>query len=245
MVRRRRRRRSVIRPLWRALWAIALAFVALTTVPVWVLRWVDPPTSSVMLFARLEQHLRGDGVAAALHHEWVPWSRIPPVMALAVVAAEDQRFADHAGFDWVEVRRAWANYQAGERLRGASTISQQVAKNLFLWHGRHLVRKGLEAWFTLLIEALWPKSRILAVYLNIAQLGPTTYGVGAASWRFFDRPAEALTTQQAALLAAVLPNPVRYRAEAPSPYVKRRAAWIRRQMERLGGVDHLQRLESY
>lgn len=244
MARRRSRRRRTLRPLWVFLWAFAAGFVVLTAAPVWVLRWVDPPTSSVMLLERFEPHLRGDREPATLYHEWVPWQRIPPAMALAVIAAEDQRFPDHAGFDLVEMRRAWVDYQAGERLRGASTISQQVAKNLFLWQGRNPVRKGLEAWFTLLLETLWPKSRILEVYLNIAQLGPTTYGVGAASWRFFDRPAEALTAQEAALLAAVLPNPVRYRVEAPSSYVARRAAWIRRQMERLGGVEYLQRLGS-
>jgi monofunctional biosynthetic peptidoglycan transglycosylase len=151
-----------------------------------------------------------------------------------MVAAEDQRFPEHGGFDLVEIRQAWDRFRAGGRLRGASTISQQVAKNLFLWSGKSLVRKGLEAWFTLLIELTWPKRRILEVYLNIAQLGPHTYGVGAASWRYFHRPPVALTERDAALMAAVLPNPERFRLDAPSGYVQKRAAWVRTQMRRLG-----------
>jgi monofunctional glycosyltransferase len=169
-----------------------------------------------------------------LHHEWVDWKAISPAVPLAVVAAEDQRFPFHFGFDLTEIEKAWDRFHNGGRLRGASTISQQVAKNLFLWRGKNWVRKAFEAWFTLAIELTWPKRRILEVYLNIAQLGPNTYGIGSASWRFFHRPAEALSMKEAALVAAALPNPERYRLDAPSAYMRKRAAWLRRQMRQLG-----------
>lgn len=197
------------------------------------LRWLDPPTSSVMIQHRVSAWLDGRP-RPYLHHEWTPMEAIAAPVALAVVAAEDQRFPSHGGFDLVEIEKAWRDYRDGGRMRGASTLSQQVAKNLFLWHGKSLTRKGLEAWFTLLIEGLWPKQRILEVYLNIAQLGPDTYGVGAASWRYFDRPPAALGPREAALMAAVLPNPERYRLDAPSSYVRQRAAWVRAQMRQLG-----------
>lgn len=229
---------------WRVLrigrWlAVAVAGLALASVlGIGALRWLDPPTSAFMLRHWVAATWAGEP-RPRLYHEWVPASAIPPAMALAAVAAEDQRFPQHAGFDLVQLRQAWADYRAGKRLRGASTISQQTAKNLFLWPGQDLPRKALEAWLTLWIELLWPKQRILEVYLNIAQLGPDTFGVGAASWRFFDRPAAALTADQAARLAAVLPNPVIYRVEAPSARVERRTRWISRQMRQLGGTRYL------
>jgi monofunctional biosynthetic peptidoglycan transglycosylase len=233
-----RKRRSILRTLGRTL-ALGLGLLVLLSVlAVGLMRWLDPPGSAFML-----QHWVGASVAGEpkprLYHEWVGADAIPAVVALAAVAAEDQRFPAHRGFDLVQLRKAWADYQAGERLRGASTISQQTAKNLFLWPGRDPVRKLLEAWLTLIIETLWPKERILEVYLNIAQFGPDTYGVGAAAWRFFDRPVVALGAAEAARLAAVLPNPEVYRAEAPSDYVARRTRWIRRQMRQLGGTGYL------
>ena len=155
-------------------------------------------------------------------------------MPLAVVAAEDQRFPVHHGFDLTEIQNALAERGASGRVRGASTISQQVAKNLFLWSGRSWVRKGFEVYFTLLIELSWPKRRILEVYLNIAQFGDRIFGVAAASRRFFGKPASALTPRDAALLAAVLPNPVRMRVDQPSPYVRQRAARIHQQTRQLG-----------
>lgn len=218
-----------------------VVFAAGSAIPVLMLRVVDPPTSSVIVQHQFSGWRR-DADRPFVYHEWVPWAQIPKAVALAVVAAEDQRFPEHAGFDFQQMRRAWDDYQAGGRLRGASTLTQQVAKNLFLWQGRSLARKGLEAWFALLIEGLLPKQRILEIYLNIAQFGPDTYGVGAASWRFFSRPVATLDTSEAALLAAVLPNPERYSVMKPSPYVLHRAAWIRRQMEQLGGVRYLDRL---
>jgi len=222
-----------LRRLGRALLFGFLGFLAISALAVAVLRWVDPPTSSFMVADWVSGWAQGRE-RPWVHHAWVPWSSIPDSLPLAVVAAEDQRFPEHGGFDLVEIGKAWDRFRAGGRLRGASTISQQVAKNRFLWSGKSMARKGMEAWFTLLIELTWPKRRILEVYLNIAQLGPHTYGVGAASWRYFHRPATALTASQAALMAAVLPNPERFRLDAPSGHVRKRAAWVRRQMRQLG-----------
>jgi monofunctional biosynthetic peptidoglycan transglycosylase len=210
-----------------------LGFIVVSTLAVVGLRWLNPPTSSVMAQHRISAWLDGRP-SPAIRHEWVDRESIVPAVPLAVVAAEDQRFPVHRGFDLVEIENAWNRFRDGGRLRGASTISQQVAKNLFLWRQKSWVRKGLEAWFTLLIELSWPKRRILEVYLNVAQFSPDTYGVGAASWRYFDRPAAALNTAQAALLAAVLPNPEVYRLDRPSPHVQKRAAWVRKQMRQLG-----------
>jgi len=217
---------------------LALAVTSLVLVA--ALRWLDPPFSAFMARDWIGGWWQ-DREPPWVSYEWVDLESIAPAMGLAVVAAEDQRFPTHSGFDLVEIEKAWRDIREGERVRGASTISQQVAKNLFLWGGKSLVRKGLEAWFTLWIELAWPKRRILEIYLNIAQLGPATYGAGAASWRYFRRPAGALTDEQAALLAAVLPNPERYRADAPSAYVRKRAAWVRRQMRQLG-ADYLKGL---
>jgi len=157
------------------------------------------------------------------------------------VAAEDQKFLDHEGFDFESIEKAVELNKRRGRSRGASTISQQVAKNLFLWPGKNYLRKGLEAGYTILIEALWPKRRILEVYLNIAEFGDGTYGVEAASRRFFHKPSSRLTRYEGALLAAVLPNPKRMRADRPTRYVERRAWWIERQMMRLG-YRHLDEL---
>jgi monofunctional biosynthetic peptidoglycan transglycosylase len=217
-----------------------LGFAALSLLLVAGLRWIDPPTSSFML-----QHWASSWLSRktkpTLYHEWTELESVSAAVPLAIVAAEDQRFLHHRGFDTVEMRKAWNNYRRGGRLRGASTITQQLSKNLFLWPEKSLVRKGLEAWFACLIELTWPKRRILEVYINVVQFGPDTYGVGAASWRFFDRPAEALGAAEAALLAAVLPNPDKYRADLPSRHVRRRAAWVRTQMRQLGH-DYLGRL---
>ncbi len=169
-----------------------------------------------------------------MHHRWVPWSKLSPYVSRAVVAAEDQRFPEHWGFDFKQIKAAVQEWEAKGRVRGASTISQQVAKNLFLWPSKSWIRKILEAYFTVLIELSWPKRRILEVYLNYAQFGQSVFGVAAASERFFRRPVSDLTFYQAALLAAVLPNPETLKVQAPSKYVQRRVAWIQKQMRRLG-----------
>jgi monofunctional glycosyltransferase len=162
---------------------------------------------------------------------------------LAVIASEDQLFPFHNGFDLSSIREAVRASERGKRLRGASTISQQVAKNLFLWSGHSFFRKGLEAWFTVLIETMWPKERILEVYLNIIQLGKGLYGVEAASQRYFDEPAARLSSSEGALLAAVLPNPIRMRVDKPSRYVLSQRDRILGQMRDLGGESYLRAVE--
>lgn len=199
-----------------------------------LLRWLPVPTSAFML-----GHLL-DGETCT--YQWVPWSEITPAMAIAVIASEDQNFPFHWGFDFKAIKLAIEENQNRRTPRGASTISQQVAKNLFLWSGRSWLRKGLEAIFTVAIELAWPKQRILEVYLNVAQFGPGAFGIQAGSHHHFGIPQSRLTARQAALLAAVLPNPSGYRANPPSPYVARRAAFIQRQVHHLGGVTFLKRL---
>jgi len=195
-----------------------------TWLPVLALRFVDPPTTAFMISGPREGPLR---------HEWLAWPELGTNAALAVIAAEDQKFAQHFGFDFASIRAVLEQSGRGDSLRGASTISQQTAKNLFLWSGRNLVRKGLEAYFTVLIEITWPKRRILEVYLNVAQFGAGLYGVGAASQVYFGKSAQNIDDSEAALLAAVLPNPLRFSVERPSSYVRERQRWILGQMQRL------------
>jgi monofunctional glycosyltransferase len=175
-------------------------------------------------------------------YDWEPASRIAPEMLVAAVAAEDQRFADHHGFDFGAIEKAAKHNSRGGTVRGASTISQQVAKNLFLWPGRSWLRKGLEAVLTVMVEAIWTKHRILEVYVNVAEMGDGVYGAEAASRRFFHKPASALTAPEAALLAASLPDPEDYRVDAPPPAMRRRQGWILRQMRALGGEAWLKRI---
>jgi monofunctional biosynthetic peptidoglycan transglycosylase len=217
------------------LWTLAV-WVCLTVGAVATLRWVAPPTSAFMLRARATD-------VQPIRQRWVDWPQISPHAKVAVIASEDQKFPEHHGFDLDSINDALDAAQRGHRVRGASTISQQVAKNLFLWPGQSWIRKGLEAYFTVLIETLWPKQRILEVYLNIAEFGRGVYGVGAASEVFFRKSAARLTPDDAALLAAVLPSPTRMRVNAPSSYVRSRQYWIMGQMRGLGGVTLLKELE--
>jgi monofunctional biosynthetic peptidoglycan transglycosylase len=211
---------------------VLVAVLALSAGPVLCARFVDPPTSALMLQWQLAA-LRA-GAPAAIHREWVPLAAISPHVQLAVVAAEDQKFPRHRGFDLEAIGDALGEAEAGARLRGASTISQQVAKNLFLWPGRSLLRKGIEAWLTLWIEGIWPKRRILEVYLNVVELGPGVFGVEAASQRCFGRAAAALGPREAALLAAALPSPRTRPCDAPTQALRARAARIETAMARLG-----------
>nr|HBK4932062.1 monofunctional biosynthetic peptidoglycan transglycosylase [Citrobacter freundii] len=180
------------------------------------------PFSAVMVERQLGAWLSGDFGYVA-HSDWVSMDEISPWMGLAVIAAEDQKFPDHWGFDVTAIEKALAHNERNEnRIRGASTLSQQTAKNLFLWDGRSWVRKGLEAGLTLGMETVWSKKRILTVYLNIAEFGDGIFGVEAAAQRYFHKPASRLSLSEAALLAAVLPNPLRFKANAPSGYVRNR-----------------------
>lgn len=226
-----------------ALWG-TLSWFAVTIFLVGCLRWVDPPTSSFMIQDRIGNWFAGSKEKYPLRHQWVDWSNIAWTAKVAVISSEDQRFAEHFGFDLKQINNALQEREQGKRVRGASTISQQVAKNLFLWPGQSWIRKGFEAYFTLLIETMWPKQRILEMYLNFAEFGRGTFGVGAASDAFFHKPVSRLSASDAALLAAVLPNPKRMRADAPSRYVRSRQLWILNQMRRLGGASLLLELDG-
>lgn len=228
-----RLRRRLVRALAIAL---VLGFVA-PALPISLMRVVPPLGSALMVQRWLEA--RGEERRFVLRYDWVPLSRISPALRAAVVVSEDQRFYQHRGFDWESMGDALRESRDGGRLRGASTISQQLAKNLFLWPGRSLLRKALEAWLTFWLETLWPKQRILEVYLNVAQFGDGVFGVEAASRLYFGKPAAALTRRQSATLAAVLPNPRRLRAASPSPYVLSRIDWILDQMRMLEGSTYV------
>ncbi len=216
--------------------------IALTTwLPLAWLAFRPPISSAFMLQSRVADPASGQA-CETVAFRWVDYFDIAPPVRQAVVLAEDQRFFQHAGFDLRSIERAVRAHERGARLRGASTISQQLAKNLFLWPGRSFVRKGLEAWYTAWMELLWPKRRILELYLNVAQFGPCTFGVGAASAKFFGVPPASLTREQAALLAAVLPNPARMRVASPGPYTQQRAQEIVELLESKRGAAWLQRI---
>ncbi len=231
-------RRGLARRLLRFVLLGLAVWTGVTAAVVLALRWIDPPTSAFMLESRIHALLTREP-GYAFRHEWRSWPQISKNAAIAVVASEDQNFPFHRGFDFQQIDRAVEAHEHGRRLRGASTISQQVAKNLFLWSGQSWFRKGLEAAVTVAIEATWSKRRILEVYLNIAEFGRGTFGVQAASRRYFRKDAARLTPADAALLAAVLPAPRHLRADAPSGYVLRRQAWIEQQMAALGGTSYL------
>lgn len=237
-----RPRKRTARPRrWRRRLLLGLAALVLVpALPVAALRWLDPPTSAFML--QRQWQTRADPNYAIRWH-WVDLDRISPWLAIAVVAAEDQKFPHHVGFDFQSLRSALEDSRAGSRLRGASTISQQTAKNLLLWSGRSYLRKGLEAWFTAWLEATLPKRRILEIYLNVAEFGDGIYGAEAAARHYFGKPAAALGRREAALLAAILPNPRGYRIVPPEPYIERRVRWIETQIGQLGGIRYLDPLQ--
>ncbi|KGD84207.1 monofunctional biosynthetic peptidoglycan transglycosylase [Pantoea sp. PNA 14-12] len=223
-------KRIVLRILliWAGLWLAGILLFSFLPVPF----------SAVMAERQIGAWLRGD-FSYVSHSDWVGTQAMSPWIRLAVIASEDQNFPHHWGFDVAAIQSVLDSDD--NRMRGASTLSQQTAKNLFLWDGRSWMRKGLEAGLTVGLETVWTKRRILTVYLNIAEFGKGTFGVEAASRRFFNKPASRLTMSEAALLAAVLPNPLRFRADAPSGYVRQRQQWILRQMRQLGGEGFLQR----
>ena len=221
------------RPRFRSLrctLAAAAGVVRPTRLLVWRRRWLPPLTSSFML----QNWVGQASLSARIRYDWEPRAKISRRAALAVMAAEDQKFLEHSGFDFESIRKAWQRNARSNKVRGASTISQQVAKNLWLWPGRSWLRKGLEAWLTMWLEICWPKERILEIYLNTAQFGPHVFGVEAASRQYFNKPAARLKELEAALLAAVLPNPQRFSVRNPSRHVRARQEWIRVQARRLG-----------
>jgi len=234
-----RRLPSILRRILVRTLQILAAILAVSLLLVLALRWIPLPTTAVMMERRIDAWWNGR--AYRIDYRWTPWNRISPSAALAVIAAEDQNFATHHGFDFDAIQRALDAHDQGRRLRGASTLSQQVAKNVFLWSGRSFIRKGFEAYFTVLVELAWSKRRILEVYLNVVELGDGVFGVEAAGRRYFSKPAAVLSSEEAALLAAVLPNPIRLKAGRPSEYVRERQAWIMHQMEQLGGTASIKR----
>jgi monofunctional biosynthetic peptidoglycan transglycosylase len=211
-----------------------ITFGAFSLLLIWPWRWINPPTSAFMLRMQLS--------GKSYEYQWVDWSSISPHLPVAVVAAEDQRFPHHGGFDFDEIAVAIEEHKAKKRFRGASTISQQVAKNLFLWSGPSYVRKAIEAYLTVWIEMLWSKKRILEVYMNIAQFGPQVFGAEMASRKYFDRGAASLTKRQAARLAVILPNPYQLKVRPASKYMRQRTATIEKQMRLLGGSNYLRGL---
>lgn len=215
-------------------------FVLVSVLLVLVFRMVPVFGSMVMVERKVESWIAGEPID--ISHDWTPWGSLSDHAKLAVIAAEDQKFPHHWGFDVAQLRKAIAAWQAGDSLRGASTISQQTAKNLFLWTGRNWLRKGLEAWFTVLIELFWPKERILEVYLNIAEWDNGVFGLEAAAQHYFGVSAAELGPAQASRLAAILPNPREWSASRPSTYIQRRSQWIQGQMRQLGGTAYLRRL---
>lgn len=209
----------------------------------WVLvyRWLPPPATLHMVTRRADAG-KADLPVKVIRYRFKTLEEIAPQVPLAVIAAEDQLFMTHNGFDFKAIQGAFEKNLDGKRLAGGSTISQQVAKNVFLWHGRSYLRKGVEAYFTFLIELLWGKSRIMEVYLNIAEMGDRVFGIEAAAQLYYRKPAADLNTDEAALVAAVLPNPVRYSVRNPSAYIRKKQRWIMKNMRQLGGTKQVKAL---
>jgi monofunctional biosynthetic peptidoglycan transglycosylase len=220
---------------------VILGFILLSVFSVIILKWINPITSSIMIQRKIDAVVTLKDRQMIAYY-WISYEDISKQMALAVIAAEDQNFPVHFGFDFEQIQKAIEKSESGGKLRGASTITQQVAKNLFLWEGRSFIRKGVEAYFTLLIEIFWSKERILEVYLNIAEMGDMIFGVGAASKSYFNKHPGELIIDQAALLAALLPNPKKYSVKSSSDYVLKRKEWIKRQMKSLGGTNYIKNL---
>jgi monofunctional biosynthetic peptidoglycan transglycosylase len=220
--------RKILGRFWTILWRTLLTFFILSILSVVVYRWLPVPITPLMLIRDVEQFKNGQGII--MEHDWVPLEDISPKLQLAVVCSEDQNYLKHFGFDIGAIKKAIAENQKGKRIRGGSTITQQTAKNVFLWQGRSYLRKGLEAWFTLLIEVVWSKERIMEVYLNSIEMGNGIYGAEAASQHWFHKSANKLTKDEVAAIAAILPNPLRLKANPANSYISNRKAWIKQQM---------------
>ena len=226
--------------VWNFFWKAALVFLGLSIITTLLFRWIPIPFTPLMGIRMVEQMV--DGKKIKCSKDWEPIENISPNLPLAVVCSEDQLFMEHHGFDMKAIEKAmeYNKKKKGKKVRGASTISQQTAKNVFLWQGRSWVRKGFEVYFTTLIELLWSKERIMEVYLNVIEMGDGVYGAQAASKEFFNKDAKKLSQAEAALIAAVLPNPRKWSPSRPSKYVKKRENWILRQMNYHGGKIELE-----
>jgi monofunctional biosynthetic peptidoglycan transglycosylase len=225
--------KEFLKKVWRFLWKSAMCFLVLSVITVLLYRWIPVPVTPLMIIRCVEQKMEGKNLM--LKKDWEPLENISPNMQLAVVCSEDQNFVRHSGFDFDAIDRAIKYNEHHRRKHGASTISQQTAKNVFLWSGRSWVRKGFEVYFTFLIECLWSKERIMEVYLNVIETGDGIYGTQAAATYFFHKNAADLSKGEAALIAAVLPNPIRFSIARPRGYILRRQGWIIHQMALWGG----------
>ena len=227
----------MIKKIFRIVWKSLVSLVLLSILLVILYGWVPVPYTPLMAIRSFENP------GEKIQHQWVPREEISLHLQLAVIASEDQNFMNHNGFDYEAIKEAIEDNKQGKRVRGASTISQQTAKNVFLWPSRNWFRKGLEVYFTFLIETFWSKQRILEVYLNSIEMGRGVYGAEAASRHWFNKSASQLNPFEAAAIAAILPNPREYRANPASGYIEGRKAWIVRQMKNYGKFSFEKREE--
>ena len=226
----------MIKKISRWIWKAMLWFFGLSIVSVIIFKWVPIPFTPLMVIRIIE--FKSDNQDAIYSHDWVPLEEISPNLQKAVIASEDGNFLKHSGFDFEAMQKAFKNNQKGRKLKGGSTISQQTAKNVFLWQGRSYVRKGLEAYFTVLIELIWGKERIMEVYLNSIEMGNGVYGAQEATRHWYRKEAKNLTKREAAGIAAILPNPRKYKATNSSSYIERRKDRIMRVMRHVGKIEY-------
>ena len=226
----------MIRKIFRWFWKAMLWFFGLSIVSVILFKWVPIPFTPLMVTRIVEFKL--DGGDAIYSHDWVPLEEISPNLQKAVIASEDGNFLKHSGFDFKAMQKAYKSNKKGKKLKGGSTISQQTAKNVFLWQGRSYLRKGLEAYFTVLIELIWGKERIMEVYLNSIEMGNGVYGAQAAARHWYSTTAQDLTSKEAAGIAAILPNPRKYKASNSSSFISHRKEKIMRVMRHVGKIDY-------
>ncbi len=223
------KRKGIVPRTWRKLKRLFLILFLAQLIYIILLKWVPPPLTLTMAgnwFSLI-------GTGAGFHKAWAAYDEISPSAKLAAMAGEDQLFPDHNGFDFKSIEKAWKHNRKSKKIRGASTISQQTARNVFLWQGRSWFRKGLEVYFTFMIEHIWGKKRILEIYLNVAQMGNGIFGIEAAAENYYHKPAKNLSRYEAAMIIATLPNPLRYKVKPPTRYTLIRQGWILRQMNNL------------
>jgi monofunctional biosynthetic peptidoglycan transglycosylase len=228
---------KILKRVWKFIWKSMLWFFILSIGLTILYRFVPIPITPLMVI-RLGEQAADEKKEMRLYKDWVPMSQISKNAPQAVYGAEDQKFLDHYGFDLEAMEKAWNGNKKGKQIKGASTITQQTVKNVFLWPARSYVRKALEAYFTVLVELIWPKERIMEVYLNVIEMGEGIYGIEAAAQTYYNKPAARLNRSQSAMIAAVLPNPRRWTPARPTPYIVRRQGWILRQMNNLSPLGY-------
>lgn len=228
---------KILKLIWRFVWKSMLWFFTLSIGLTILYRFVPVPITPLMVI-RLVEQATDEKKKVKLYKDWVPMSEISKYAAQAVYASEDQKFLEHKGFDLEAMEKAWEGNKKGKRIKGASTITQQTVKNVFLWPARSYVRKALEAYFTILVEFIWSKERIMTVYLNVIEMGEGIYGIEAAAQTYYNKPAAKLNRSQSAMIAAVLPNPRRWTPAKPTPYIVGRQGWIIRQMNNLAPLGY-------